>query len=96
MAEARLDAMVEQQRKMKKELDRANDFAKNLMVEQAKGEAKSPADKRAVGYLVEEQYDIKELVRQPPLLVIRSRTPIILSKPPHFDRYHLLLLESNI
>ena len=62
MAEARLDAMAEQQKKMKRELDRTNEFAKNLMVEQAKGEVKSPADKRAVGYLVEEQYDIKELV----------------------------------
>ena len=56
MAEARLDAMLEQQKKMKRELERANDFAKNLMVEQAEGRVQSLADKRAVGYLVEEQY----------------------------------------
>ena len=50
---------VEEERKVQ-----ANNlrFSREMMIEQAKSKFKAPADKRAIGYLMEEEFDLKELI----------------------------------
>ena len=50
---------VEEERKVQ-----ANNlrFSREMMIEQAKSKFKAPADKRAIGYLMEEEFDLKDLL----------------------------------
>ena len=53
-------ALAEQQKKFTEQLKEMNAFQRKLKIEQMKASYKSPADKRAVGYLADEDFDWKD------------------------------------
>ena len=60
-AEQQAMLAMQQCEALKKAHGRAERWARDLRITQEQGKYKSPADKRPVGYLLEEQFDLKEL-----------------------------------
>ena len=53
-------ALAEQQKKLTQQFQQSTYFNRNIKVEQLKASFKNPADKRAIGYLVDEEFDYKD------------------------------------
>ena len=53
-------ALAEQQKILTKQFQQSTSFNRNIKVEQLKASFKNPADKRAIGYLVDEEFDWKD------------------------------------
>ena len=53
-------ALAEQQRKYAQQFKQSTLFSRNIKVDQMKATFKNPADKRAIGYLVDEEFDWKD------------------------------------
>lgn len=53
-------ALAEQQKKLTLQFQQSTYFNRTIKIEQLKASFKNPADKRAIGYLVDEEFDWKD------------------------------------
>ena len=52
--------MIAQQKLFTQQIQQSTMFNRNIKIEQLKAEFKNPADKRAIGYLADEEFDWKD------------------------------------
>ena len=54
------EALAAQQKLFTQQIQQSTMFNRNIKIEQLKAEFKNPADKRAIGYLADEEFDWKD------------------------------------
>ena len=56
------EALAAQQKLFTQQIQQSTMFNRNIKIEQLKAEFKNPADKRAIGYLADEEFDWKDFI----------------------------------
>ena len=84
--EAQVQKMIQKavEDERKKQADNLR-FGREMMIEQAKSKFKAPADKRAIGYLMEEEFDLKELLAG--LCLVTGEDDNLLAVAENVDSY---------